>query len=477
MSYFEDELLLLPGDKKWIYSRIEDIKTAPDGARRWLRDLGKNDFEHAQAVEEYVGKILSESHIKLSPEEVYLLVHSIYIHDVGYRAFSKTHAQQSYEMITNRPESFFINDLQLAKAIALIGLTHGINDFSQIPTSFPIDFLSKTVEFDLRFLGSLLLVGDELDQGYLRVFERPGQYSSHRQNICHIEIGPQIIKIKTQPDSRKQWAKLRVVTDQMQKRLDSVSEVLRKRGIKLEKIDLYPIIWAEGAHLEQVESLPLHQPRKKGQDHLLFLLDRTVLSAEILQRIRVKSTSINVVPISIGPLEVHPLPPSLHYSGIIWTLGEDFSYPITIDLLKMVVQNTTNGGGLLLFPFVAWSVSQGINEIVQELLPVSLKGNWYEGHIQNISHFEGHPITNRVEPFTIENTYEILDVKSDAQCLISDSNGNPFLTIGSYGKGRIAYFNACTHLCFEPRTFISPWQQNPAVPQLIMNTISWICGK
>jgi len=42
---------LLPASKQWLASRIEAIKTAPDGARAWLKDLGKNDIEHAEAVE------------------------------------------------------------------------------------------------------------------------------------------------------------------------------------------------------------------------------------------------------------------------------------------------------------------------------------------------------------------------------------------------------------------------------------------
>ena len=61
MSYLSDNLNTLPHTKTWMKNRIDAIGSAPDGATRWLRNLGKNSIEHAKAVEEYISKILKES--------------------------------------------------------------------------------------------------------------------------------------------------------------------------------------------------------------------------------------------------------------------------------------------------------------------------------------------------------------------------------------------------------------------------------
>ncbi|MFX0202756.1 MAG: hypothetical protein ACFFCW_42170 [Candidatus Hodarchaeota archaeon] len=475
MSNLVKVLSKLPHNKKWLRSRAIEIKKSPDGAKSWLKDLGKNDFEHAEAVEEYVAKILLESKVKLSPEEIYLILHSVYAHDVGYRISEKDHAKHTHDMITKNSDKFFIHDRNLAEAVALISLAHDIDDINMIPENFPIDFLNKTDEFDLRFLGALLRIADELDQGYLRVFNRIGEETSLRANVYHVEIGPQIIKLKTKPKTRDDWNNLKEITDYIQTQLDVIKEIISKRGIKLEQVSLYPTVWTKTRHPRE-EERTVDQVYHEYKGRVLCLMDRSLLGAEILEEFQTIYESAIVTPVDYE-LSIENPAPSQPYSTIVWVLGECFDKPLSKEFAKKLIKNTANGGGLVLFPFVAWSVSQGLNDKVEDLLPVKLFGLWAEGTKQEMSKFVQHDITHGIGPFIIENTYEKLVGKPETQCLIMDSKDNPFLTIGSFGKGRVAYLNVSSHYCFVPGyKMISPWKQSSELREIVIRTIKWVSG-
>lgn len=246
MSYLTEQLrVLVNDDNKWIINKVKNIKEDPDGAKRWLKDLSKNDIEHARNVEVYLGKIVKESGIKLTPEEIYLLIYAIYTHDVGYRIEPANHPQKSFEEIKSNSQSFFIQDEDLATAIAFVGLTHGIDDLNQIPTEFNIDFLNKTESFDLRFLGSLLRLADDIDEGYLRVESRINQENNTRNRVYHVEIGPQVIRLKTRPKSKEEWIKLNETKNHIQSRIDEIRPIIYPKGIKIDKIELFPESWKE----------------------------------------------------------------------------------------------------------------------------------------------------------------------------------------------------------------------------------------
>lgn len=480
MSYLMKQLSRFSQEKKWLLKRIEMIKKSPDGAKMWLKDLGKNGFEHAEAIEEYISKILYESKVRLSPEETYLLLHSIYLHDIGYRIGKKEHSRNTYKMITQNPERFFIYDKDLAEGLALICLSHGIDDLSHIPNDFAIDFLNKTKEFDLRFLGSLLRLGDEMDQGYLRVFNRKGQQESPRNNVYHIEIGPQIIKLKTKPLNKYDWEELKKIRDTIQMRLEQTKEILYRSGIKLEHVFLYPTVWAEEPKhiIAEKDTVP---KSPKDTRPILFLLDGTVLGYDFFQAFQIESKSTAVIPIYYtSPLTKQPFPVKSSYSAIVLFNGESYNEQLPSAFAEKIEENTKKGGGLVLFPFMAWSVSQGINDMIENLMPVDFTGSWHENKSQYISKIESHDITSGIKSFTINNTYEELKVKKGAKCLIADLYSNPFLTICSYGKGRVAYINTSSHLCYQfsqGEKMISPWQQSVDLRNIILQTLKWACGK
>lgn len=471
MSYLHGKLMRSSA-KKWLKDRIKTIKTSPDGAQLWLRDLGKNGYSHAEAVEEYAGKIVQESKAKLSPEEIYLLLHAIYAHDVGYRSDPSTHPKRSQEMVTNMPADFFIHDRSLAEAIGWLCAAHGLSDLDEVPTVFPVDILSRTEEFDLRFLSCLLVLADEMDQGYLRVFNTRGQDDSPRNEVYHIDVGTQIVKIKTKPTSKRQYDELATIADGVQSRLDSVHEIILRRGIMLEHVRLYPLMWIphKGSTTES----------SRLQNHnasILLLLDRTTLGMDILQELRAQSRPTVTLPTMACDLNTARSVFDREYAGIVWVLGEDFVAGLPDEILSAVARNTQAGGGLILFPFVAWSFAQGINDILEEAVPVVFQGDWEEGARQKITLFEKHPISEGIRPFSMENTFEYLEVKQGCTTLVAADSGNPMLAIGAHGAGKVAYVNVSSHLCFEPRIMSSPWHESKQIRKLIVRTIDWsVCG-
>ncbi len=426
--------------------------------------------EHARAVEEYAGKIIQESRARLSPEELYLLLHAIYTHDAGYRRDAKDHPQHSRDLIVKHAAEFFVYDPHLADAIGWLCAAHGISDISKVPNAFSVDFLSRTEEFDLRFLGSVLLLADERDQGYLRVFNTRGQEWSARNEVYHVEIGPQIVKIKTKPQSENEYNQLQTVARGIQERLNNVREIVATRGIMLEQIALYPTIWA--SH-EKVPSRP--EPRATWREKgVLFILDRTVLGMQIFQEFKSQQYPVVSLPTMLMDREEMKTVLATEYACIVWVLGEDFGTHVPRTILSSVIDHTRTGGGLVLFPFVAWSVAQGINDLVEDVLPVALSGNWWEGSRQNVTQFESHPITRDIQAFSLQNTFEALSVKGDATCIIADDNSNPVLVLGQYGLGQVAYANVSSHLCMLPGTMPSPWDQDESVRRIVKRTIDWV---
>jgi hypothetical protein len=450
----------------WLGERVEAIRKAPDGAQRWLRDLGKNGYSHAEAVAEYASKLLEESRVAVSPEEAYLLLHAIYVHDVGYRVDPATHPEHSRAMVLETPGEFFILDAPLAEAIGWLCAAHGMNDLTDVPQAFPVDLLSRTEEFDLQFLSAVLLLADEMDQTYLRVFNVKGQKDSPRTEVYHVEIGPQIIKLKTKPSTEGQYKELKDLSVKVQLRLQGVHAILRSRGVKIEEVRLYPLVWT--SHQTGASETIAAEAVDGG---LLFILDRTVFGMQMQQEFRPNGSRV-VVPIA-GDQAGLDKALEQKYESIVLVLGEDFNDPASRGLLEAVSRNTDQGGGLVLFPFVAWSVAQGLNDAIEELLPVAFMGEWREGAKQAICDFAPHPISKGVRPFTIENTYEVLAPIANCQSVVADEAGVPVVAIREVGRGRVAYVNFSSHQCRQGRAMTSPWLASSDLRILVSNTIDW----
>ena len=74
-------------------------------ARTWLKDLGKNGYEHSERLEEYLDSLTANLRQKdlLSQEEAFVLLCAVYMHDIGYCDGPEGHAKRSQEMILAIP--------------------------------------------------------------------------------------------------------------------------------------------------------------------------------------------------------------------------------------------------------------------------------------------------------------------------------------------------------------------------------------
>ena len=67
-----------------LYDRITEIKQS--AKVDWLKDLGKNGYEHSQRLEEYLDDLTGDLRQRklLTPEEAFVLLCAVYMHDIGY---------------------------------------------------------------------------------------------------------------------------------------------------------------------------------------------------------------------------------------------------------------------------------------------------------------------------------------------------------------------------------------------------------
>jgi nucleoside-triphosphatase THEP1 len=221
------------------YNHIKNVK---DHARRWLTDLSKNGIEHSISVEQNLDQIIKESKIKFGPQESFIILYVIYLHDIGYSIDKDSHAEISYNLIMSNKEKYFIDDNLLAEAIATICRYHHAKDGikvlteDELPTDYVIPYLRKFTGFDLKFLCALLRIADELDTDYLRVYNRMGQDNSYRHCVNYIKIGPENIVLKVNPKSEEQYKDLTNSVSKIRWILNDAKDILSIHNIKLSKV-------------------------------------------------------------------------------------------------------------------------------------------------------------------------------------------------------------------------------------------------
>ena len=215
---------------------------------------------------------------------------------------------------------------------------------------------------------------------------------------------------------------------------------------------------------------------KLSESGLLFLIDRSSLGTQLVDLCRERITS-NVFSISFGLVKQLDIPEDVTFSVIIIVLGEDFNIPLSRQIIDKIIVNTNKGGGLILFPFTAWSVNNYLNADLQKVIPVFFNKDWFEEKKQDLLKKEQHSITKDLKKFNILNTYERLYLKSDARCLVEDSEGIPLLAVSRFGKGKVAYLNISSYSHNKEDLPISPLKQKKELEKLILNTIKWALQK
>lgn len=196
---------------------------------------------------------------------------------------------------------------------------------------------------------------------------------------------------------------------------------------------------------------------------------------------------------------------SQDFELIICFLGDTFSYPLPHEMIDIILTNHYKGASILFFPFLAWSVSKGINAKLTDLLPVNLRlpaeisleeyiRNYHEKSdftfFLNFDSFAEDRFVEIAKTSTKHNlkidleqsislkySYEFLEPKSSSQTLLVDSNTNPVLVVNNKRESKIAYMNICTHNCFSTIPISSPIENNIEMSKIFNNIILWLLDK
>jgi HD-GYP domain-containing protein (c-di-GMP phosphodiesterase class II) len=66
-----------------LYERFGEIK---DGAKDWLKGLGKNGYGHSERLEQYLAELTKKliDRELLTQAEIFVLLCAAYLHDLGY---------------------------------------------------------------------------------------------------------------------------------------------------------------------------------------------------------------------------------------------------------------------------------------------------------------------------------------------------------------------------------------------------------
>ncbi len=163
-----------------LYEQITIIK---DSAKDWLSGLNKNGYEHSERLEGYLDlltKKLRENE-KITPDEVFILLCAVYMHDIGYRCDDGTikpkgHQKRSQKMILANPSKYHFGDFpsfnrkysRAAEAVGLVCYGHSMDvPLEEINDDFS-DQVFETDSLNLRKLTALLRMADEADDPYIR---------------------------------------------------------------------------------------------------------------------------------------------------------------------------------------------------------------------------------------------------------------------------------------------------------------------
>ncbi len=231
-----------------LWSRIQIL--IDDTQNIWLRELGKNDFIHAQNVEKILDKLVPDE-VKTNKDffdygDIFILLASVYLHDIGRRKASLHHELESYNQIRKYHSMFYLQNHFVGEAVAQVCAAHAEEaewPIAKCDNSYGIFELNDSGRpLDLRRLGALLRISDELENTYTRVNGVINQVSSVRHLIRDINPihSKGIIEIQSEPNTWEDWAQLKAVRDYTDKRVKEVTEYLKQSGLSYYQVWLGP---------------------------------------------------------------------------------------------------------------------------------------------------------------------------------------------------------------------------------------------
>lgn len=188
-----------------LYERFAEIKVA---AKDWLKDLGKNGYEHSERLEHYLAELTKKliERDLLTQAEIFVLLCAAYMHDIGYwqngQLQVKGHPERSRKLIEDRPDTYLLGDFPsvggaipgVAQAVGWVCYGHTAEAYLpllQVPNSFADQSLSSEI-LNLRKLSALLRLADEADDPYIRLSGH--ETTSIRSMTPLVKIGEETIR-------------------------------------------------------------------------------------------------------------------------------------------------------------------------------------------------------------------------------------------------------------------------------------------
>jgi Restriction endonuclease len=188
-------------------------------------------------------------------------------------------------------------------------------------------------------------------------------------------------------------------------------------------------------------------------------------------------------------------------------LGDSFGVPIPSGISRLVLNILREGGGVLLFPFLAWTLHRGQPDLLREICPVTLAddkhsitteqywqmvaGGYRAGDFKFLLDTNGFAENEYMElrpseaaeefaaklstaTFGLRHSFEYLRPTDSATVQWADITGNPFVVTRQYARGHVAYVNTCCHECMSLSQMLSPLQSQHATGQVFANVVEWL---
>ena len=452
-----------------LWKRIELI--IEDSQRYYLRALGKNDFFHSDSIEKILDRLVPDE-IKTKEQyfnhgDIFFLLSSVYLHDIGRAWANIDHEIESAKMIRKSPQLFHLNEHE-AEAISQIVSSHASEEkwsISKNNNNFGLLDLTNTGKtFDLQVLGALLRLADELDNTFIRTRGLPDQKGSIRNLIRDVNpvIQKAVIEIHASPSTWQEYYELDQVKSYTQKRLREVQPYL-------EKVELpYYQIWLPG--LENF-SAPLNVDINSYKDQifldkLLSILstesydidiDSEINSIKVPIVLKLEAFSTNLL-IAIIPVVEINIKEAQEYIGCLNSLLRNHhindGWIICYNTCSESIKNICAESGIKLFAFE--DLINNISKFRKNITDI-------------ISEFEKGEVFSK-ELFIIpkgreDDNKNIEDLGEYIKSWINDNNGVQLTILGDYGVGKTTMINKIA--CDVSKDLLKGETKNKRIPIVI----------
>lgn len=190
-----DELAVLNPVLYATYKKTEEV-----AINHWYPGMAQsngsvNSYPHVQGIINQLGLVIyhPQCAITLTDVELYLLLTSILLHDIGKVKQKEDHGAGSRDLIRKHWAELKIENEQIQYIIQNICYLHDrkTNDFPGAYQRLPVDeYIDRYGKVRPRLLGALLYLGDHMDNSYTRTISE--EFTNHfRKNVLGVHFQPE----------------------------------------------------------------------------------------------------------------------------------------------------------------------------------------------------------------------------------------------------------------------------------------------